>query len=415
MCDCYPGSVLLSVHWSDDLALAAIERSFAGHDIQDLDHAAGRNLDDLHLKYKYFQANVPPGTELFLIENFRRNYIDLSLDTGSGPQDLRQRLLDPTYAPIAQTEALATVGGLPAPSHGTSFSFTAEHQRNLWLINARTRLPGLSSYPVVGVIDSGWLAPPSMSPNIVSEADLTTDPVRNIAVDGYGHGSVVLSIINDIAPATRFRVYKVAEKTAREWTLLAAVSRAAADQCNMLNVSVGFGLKDRDCPTCGRDFGTTRSQVFHRHIADILDGHQDLVYVGAAGNQGLDRPIYPARFTPTICVASTNSNGALSTFSNWGDYDQDDRPHPCFALAPGGDRLRNNLGSDEYIAAYQALDWRGTSFSTAYVTGVLADHLSRSGPVSRAALISALNGAASTSKVAGYSSLDHGVGLVQGI
>src|SRR5438034_9770610 len=115
MCDCYPGSVLLSVHWSDELALAAIESSFSGHEMQDLEQAAGRSLDDLHLKYRYRQVNVAPGAELALIERFRRNYIDTALSSGSQQEDLRRRLVDAEFTPIAQPQALATTCGLPTP------------------------------------------------------------------------------------------------------------------------------------------------------------------------------------------------------------------------------------------------------------------------------------------------------------
>ncbi|MGH3405880.1 MAG: S8 family serine peptidase [Streptosporangiaceae bacterium] len=153
----------------------------------------------------------------------------------------------------------------------------------------------------VGVIDSGWRASAGLSPSVISEADLTTSPVGSTATDVCGHGSVVLAIIDDLAPGTQFRVYKVGDSSSREWTLLAGLASAADDQC-------------------------------------------------------ASRACYPARFSPAICVASTDGQGALSTFSNRGNYDQDDAPHPCLILAPGGNTLQAGSGADEYVAANQGTD-----------------------------------------------------------
>jgi subtilisin family serine protease len=145
------------------------------------------------------------------------------------------------------------------------------------------------------------------------------------------------------------------------------------------------------------------------------DGRRDRQWLAAAAGTESERDFRgrPARFTPAICVASTDGQGALSTFSNWGSYDQDDSPHPCFVLAPGGNTLRPGAGADEYVATYQGADWRGTSFAAAYVTGLLAHHLAKTGGRPRKALISALSAAASPARVQAYASSDHGAGLAQ--
>jgi hypothetical protein len=412
VCDCYAGSVLISVHRGDDFAPRAIEESF-GHDrISTLDDAAGRDLSGLGLDHRYYQVDVPAGDEQARADRFRRDYADVLLRSNPGPAMLRQCLLDADFTPIAQPEALATTSAQPAAGPAAPFAFTPEHQRYRQLLSMP---PGTAGSPAVtvGVIDSGWQAPAGLSPSVISEADLTTSPVGSTATDVCGHGSVVLAIIDDLAPGTQFRVYKVGDSSCREWTLLAGLASAADDRCDIVNASTGFGLKDRNCAVCGRDYGTTRSQVFHRLLAGLLDGNDDLAYVGAAGNQGASRACYPARFSPAICVASTDGQGALSTFSNRGNYDQDDAPHPCLILAPGGNRLQAGAGADEYVAANQGTDWRGTSFSAAYVTGLLAHRLAQSGSMTRTALISGLIGAASAGRVQAYAQSDHGAGLAQ--
>jgi len=415
MCDCYAGSVIISTHRSDDFAPAAIRETFGSYEMQTLEDAAGSNLDGLSLKHSYCQVNVPPGSELSLSDAFRRRYIEVMLDHGRGPAELRNALVNPDFAPIAQPEAQATASATPSPGTSPSLSFTQEHNSYRRLMNMVPAAWHTVFTPTIGVIDTGWKPPTSIAPTITSEVDLTKSPVGVTAPDSYGHGSVVIAIIHDLAASSQFRVYRVGDTSTREWTFLAGLARAAEDQCDIINASIGFGLKDRNCATCGRDYGTTRSQVFYRLLESLLDIKDRLIFVGSAGNQSTSQPCYPARFTPTVCVASTDSNGALSTFSNWGNIDQDNNPHPCVILAPGGDRRKGIAGSDEYVANYMNKDWRGTSFSAAYVSGLLADHLSQVGSHTRAGLIADLTSAASTTKVSAYSQAKHGVGLAQRI
>lgn len=412
MCDCFSGSVLISVHRSDDFAPRAIEESFGRDAIITLDEAAGRDFSQLSLEHCYYQVAVPRGEELARADRFRRDYTGILLQSDPGPATLRRCLLDADFTPIAQPEALATTSAQPAPGPVAQFAFTPEHQRYRQLLSMPTGAMGGPAV-TVGVVDSGWLPPPGLSLNVISEADLTTSPGGNAASDAYGHGSVVLAIVDDLAPGTQFRVYKAGDSDIREWTFLAGLASAADDRCDIINASMGFGLKDRSCAKCGRDFGTTRSQVFHRLLTSLLAGNDCLVYVGAAGNQGASRACYPARFTQAICVASTDGQGALSTFSNWGNYDQDDSPHPCLILAPGGNTLQANSGADEYIATYQGTSWRGTSFAAAYVTGLLAHRLAKAGSTTRTTLIRALSASASPARVQAYAQSDHGVGLAQ--
>jgi hypothetical protein len=389
--------------------------TFGRYEMQTLEDAAERSLGELGLEHSYRQVTVPPGNELSLSDTFRRRYIEVLLDHGTQEQ-LRHALLDANFTPIVQPEAQATTSA--TPSHASaSFSFTAEHQlyRQLLGIGMMSGAPGTGFTPTVGVIDTGWLPPPTVTASVLSEVDLTTSPVAVMARDSYGHGSVVLAIINDLAATSQFRVYRVGHTNTREWTFLAGLARAADDKCDIINASIGFGLKDHNCATCGRDFGTTRSQVFHRLLANLLDNKGNLIFVGSAGNQSASQPCYPARFTPAVCVASTDSNGTLSTFSNWGNIDQDNNPHPCVILAPGGDRRKGAVGSDEFVASYMNRDWRGTSFATAYVSGLLADYLSRAGSQTRANLITLLNAGADPTKVSAYSQAMHGAGLAQRI
>jgi len=376
MCDCFGGSVILAIHRSDPDALGAFDQTFGSQRVDRLeDWAPDRAVDVVRsLPHSYFQVTVPLGGEAFYADRFRTAYVERLVARGASSDEIGRFLLDEARRPIVQAEGLATTSAMQSPSAGAGFSFTPEHNVYRSVIGMQV-VSGQVHSPQVGILDSGWTSPPALSVNVVSTADFTVKGGGTAVPDVYGHGSVVLGIIHDLVPGAQFRVYRLSTGSdVREWTFLAGLA-AAASECDVLNASVGFGLADRTCNQCRRDWGTTRSQVFHRFLESLLDIHPNLVYIGAAGNQSMDRPCYPARFSQAVCVGSINGNGDLSSFSNWGNFDQDDQRHPCFLLAPGGDRSVGAQGTDAYVASYLNLAWRGTSFAAAYVTGLVADYL----------------------------------------
>jgi hypothetical protein len=182
--------------------------------------------------------------------------------------------------------------------------------------------------------------------------------------------------------------------------------------CDVINASMGFGLLDRTCTRCGRDHGTTRSLVFQRLLNDVLEMQANTLFVAAAGNASRPEPVYPARYRSALCVAATNGSGDVATFSNTGAVDEEGLVKDYFVMAPGGDRHDSTTGrgSDVYLASFKGRDWRGTSFSTAYVSGILADYRNRTGTGPRSTEFTSLLGAADTGAVAGYSRAVHGAG-----
>jgi hypothetical protein len=108
--------VLISVHRSDEFALRAIGVSFARDSVSTLDEAAGRDLSQLDLDHRYYQAAVPQGDELARADRFRRDYTDILLQSGAAPTALRRYLVDAHFTPIAQPEALATTSAQSVPT-----------------------------------------------------------------------------------------------------------------------------------------------------------------------------------------------------------------------------------------------------------------------------------------------------------
>ncbi|SFS85733.1 S8 family peptidase [Paenibacillus sp. BC26] len=71
------------------------------------------------------------------------------------------------------------------------------------------------------------------------------------------------------------------------------------------------------------------AQFLHDAIKYAYD--KGVVLIAASGNDNTERPGYPAAYPEVFAVASTNSDGTRSTFSNYGDYI--DVAAPGFSIA----------------------------------------------------------------------------------
>lgn len=109
---------------------------------------------------------------------------------------------------------------------------------------------------------------------------------------------------------------------------------------------------------------------------------QGVMVVAASGNEGCDCISYPARYPEVLAVGSQDSDGNPSTFSNFGQT--------LDILAPGEDMILPAWGesvpTDGYVSGAA-----GTSFSTPFVAGLLAQLKSLQPTASYGELIAALN------------------------
>lgn len=91
-----------------------------------------------------------------------------------------------------------------------------------------------------------------------------------------------------------------------------------------------------------------------------------IIFVAAAGNERNDNdksPTYPSNYQHVISVASTEQNGALSSFSNYG--------RDSVSLAAPGGRILSTYPGNRYV------ELSGTSMAAPAVSGLIATMLQR--------------------------------------
>ncbi len=255
-------------------------------------------------------------------------------------------------------------------------SSTAERSE-LSLDEARATDPRFDGAGVrVAVIDDGVFPIADLVGRVVDKGDcsfggcLPSGGVNALDAPGYGsHGTAVAAIIaaaagNGVgivgaAPRATIFAYRVFDDIlagASDTSIASAIMEAADDGADVANLSLGTPFD---------------SQVLRAAIAYARRVRPDMVIVAAAGNDGGDRPSYPAASPTVLSVgASTPADGSwrVAGFSTRGDVD---------VLAPGtGIRTwyREPTGSDDLglgaPTGTTLID--GTSFAAPAVAGIVA-------------------------------------------
>jgi hypothetical protein len=156
---------------------------------------------------------------------------------------------------------------------------------------------------------------------------------------GDGTGRVPLSILP-------IDVYGAAERTTT-FDVARGIAEALTRHANVINLSLA---SDTDSPLV-------------RDLVRDATARGVLVF-GAAGNEPVDTPTYPAAYPTTIAVSASDGEGAIAPWANRGSF--------IDAIAPGTN-----------VFHFADRDWlgTGTSVSTGWVSGWAAGFMtSRSRP-----------------------------------
>jgi len=184
---------------------------------------------------------------------------------------------------------------------------------------------------------------------VVIEVNLTNSPTSG---DVYGHGTHVAGIIAacsnngvgiaGVAPESWLMNVKVAGDDGGCWasTVAKGILWAVDKGADVINLSIELREPSPE-------------------LEDAINyaWSQGVVIIAAAGNEGSQSPVYPAYYENCIAVAATRQDNTLAPLSNYGDW--------VDVTAPGVD-IYSSLPGNSY--GYKS----GTSFATAYVSGLAA-------------------------------------------
>ena len=200
--------------------------------------------------------------------------------------------------------------------------------------------------------------------NAVNESLLPLDAPDGTLNKILGHGTMIAGLIARIAPDADIVPVRVSNNDGIVTGLSAAkgVMFAKAQGARVLSLSFS-------------------SSVFSESLNEVLQSVQasGAVVVASAGNYDLGKTRYPAGMNGVIAVASVDSNGTRSAFSNYGKY--------IDVCAPGNGIIGANFNGG-YIT------WSGTSFAVPFVAAQAALILERDGTLCPAQVLARIQNTA---------------------
>jgi thermitase len=259
-----------------------------------------------------------------------------------------------TNSSILETKEIEN-DALPSSLLPGQYSQSTPDLKSQWALAQIHSLPSTrnikSNSPIlVAVLDTGIdKNHEDLRGKVVGEINLSSSPTAD---DIYGHGTPIAGIIaadidnnlgmTGLAPESRLLNVKVAddEGKCRISTLAAGIIWAVEHGAKVINISIE--LKE--------------STPVLKEAVDYAWNHGAII-IAAAGNDGDSRNVYPAAYDNCIAVTALRENGTLAPLANYGDW--------VDAAAPGLD-IYTTLPDNRY--GYK----HGTSFATAYVSGLAA-------------------------------------------
>jgi len=221
----------------------------------------------------------------------------------------------------------------------------------------------------VAVIDTGYFAGANGYLDGHCHAGPADDDALDIlGFDGYlddetGHGTFIAGIVLQLAPAARIDLTKVLDSEGYGSETAIAQAIVAHRDADVINLSLG-GFSDGNRPPVA--LANALAQV-----------SQTTAVIAAAGNAGLDRPMWPAAFENVIGVGAVEKDGRTQApFSNFGKWVDacavgvDVHSAYVHFRETGTDPTRTNEDFSGFAR------WSGTSFAAPQVAGAVAAKLS---------------------------------------
>ncbi|NUP52944.1 MAG: S8/S53 family peptidase [Catenulispora sp.] len=281
---------------------------------------------------------------------------ELVHDLRSGAGAHRRASVTPNHVLCAGADLLAKTHGTPVP--------LAQMPTPSAGFGAGLRI-------VVGILDTGilphpWFTGSAWYESCAPDHHELPDPAAGRGPDSVaGHGTFAAGIVLQQAPNAFLRVERVlgGDGIADELELLHGLARirtrtaADADRLDILTLPLGcFTFDDRPSP------------VLAEAVARLS---RHTLVVAAAGDNGQDRPFWPAALKQVVAVAALARQGGAdgpepASFSNYGWW--------VDAVAPGehvaSSFLSHRRAHGEDFDGYAT--WSGTGFAASHVAGRIA-------------------------------------------
>jgi Subtilase family len=244
----------------------------------------------------------------------------------------------------------------------------------------------------VGVLDSGiedqaWFDQRWSPAAGRSRADVEEQPGAGSTLPYQcGHGTFCTGIVLQHAPGAHVVVDRVDSTSGilDDWQLHLRLSAllGQANEVDVLNLSLGGYTADNRPLPCTGDVLTA-----------ALEANPDLVVVASAGNDGRNRPVWPAAMRAVVGVGAVGADGRRWPLSNFGEWVNawsagEDVPSTFLSWPSGPPPQTGSLdpGPTDPTAEEQCdvrfdgwATWAGTSFAAARVSGAVAAELRRDG------------------------------------
>ncbi|HEX9337456.1 MAG TPA: S8/S53 family peptidase [Pseudonocardiaceae bacterium] len=205
-----------------------------------------------------------------------------------------------------------------------------------------------------------WLSEWGLSPEVL-DPECVRDRDRQA-----GHGTFVAGVLLRHAPGVTVRHHR---------------SLSSAGLTDDLTVAAAFGELRRQAEAHRSTIDVIVVTAGCHTVADRcppvlrqeIGRWPDTVVVAAAGNNGADRPFWPAALPEVLAVGATGSDGTLAAFSNRGDWV--DTAAPGVEVVSSYVRL---MPAEEGVAPgtttrlYGTARWSGTSFAAPRIAADVA-------------------------------------------
>lgn len=257
-----------------------------------------------------------------------------------------------------------------------------------WVADALKRTNSLPINPSCGagirvaILDSGVNPTALASPEALHPHQFDAESRRDIRSelvpkDEIGHGSIVAHIVNRTAPNARLLSVKTFAQHGTVGSLLAALYLAESIfRPHIYNLSLSVSCDEDTCDVCGSPKTLALNAEQLRSLFGFLQSRNASsetypLLVAAAGNNR-SRLSMPAAFPNVIAIGSYDiEENREAEYSRYTAV-----PTERFFLAPGGNRdVKSAVATGGSGNFDRNPMFFGTSFATAFVTGISARYL----------------------------------------